>query len=75
MNDKDKDKNNDQGTHYTCTSTRLDQTPGSQAEHIDISALNKVHEQQTGTPISKNRVVALIQQEQAIARDKQNRGT
>ena len=56
--------------HYTCTSTPLDKAPGSRPEYINMDILNKLHEQQTGTPISEDLVVARIQREQAIMRDK-----
>ena len=56
--------------HETCTSTPLDSTPGSQPEHISIDVLNKLHEEQTGTKISKNHATAVIQREQAIIRHK-----
>lgn len=57
-------------THYTCTSTSLDKTPGSRPEHISMEVLNKLHEEQTGTPISSDLIVARIQREQAIMRHK-----
>lgn len=63
-------------THGTCTSTDLDRTPGSSPEHINVDILNRLHQDQTGSAISDNPVVARIQREQAIARDKrQKRGT
>jgi hypothetical protein len=65
-----------QETHGTCTSTDLDSTPGSRPEHINVSVLNDLHEKQTGVCISSDPVVARIQREQAIARDKRvKRGT
>jgi hypothetical protein len=57
-------------THETCTSTDLDKTPGSSPEHINKEVLNKLHESQTGLPISTNPVVARLQREQALTRDK-----
>jgi len=60
-------------THYTCTSTPLDKTEGSRTEHISVKVLNRLHETQTGTPISDNPAVAIIQREKAIMRDKRNR--
>lgn len=65
------DKN--QETHGTCTSTDLDKTPGSKPEHIDVSVLNELYKNQTGTSISSDPVVARIQREQAIVRDKRNK--
>lgn len=61
-------------THNTCTSNpRLEQTPGSQRESINIDVLNKLYEQQHGTPVSTDPVVARIQREQAIVRDKREK--
>lgn len=60
-------------THETCTSTPLDKTAGSSPEHIDRDLLNKLHEQQTGIQISDDPVVARIQREQAIVRDKRQK--
>ena len=41
-----------------------------------MDILNILHERQTGTPISEDLVVARIQREQAIVRDKrEKRGT
>lgn len=57
-------------THETCTSTDLDKTPGSSPEHINKEVLNKLHESQTGVPISTNLAAARLQREQALARDK-----
>lgn len=56
--------------HYTCTSTPLDKTLGSRPEYINMEVLDKLHEQQTGTSISTDPVVARIQREQAIMRNK-----
>lgn len=63
-------KDKDVETHYTCTSTPLDKTPGSRPEHINMEVLNKLHEEQTGTPISSDLIVARIQREHALARHK-----
>jgi hypothetical protein len=62
------DKNTE--THYTCTSTTLDKTLGSRPEHINMDVLNRLHEEQTNTPISSDLAVARIQREQAIMRHK-----
>lgn len=67
---------NIQETHGTCTSTDLDKTPGSKPEHINTEVLDTLYRKQTGVDISSNPVIARIQREQAIVRDKrQKRGT
>ena len=60
-------------THATCTSTPLDRTPGSSPEHINMSVLNELYRNQTGVNVSDDPVVARIQREQALVRDKRNR--
>lgn len=64
-------------THNTCTSNEeLEKTPGSQRESISTDVLNGLYKQQHGAPISSDPVVARIQREQAIVRDKRRqRGT
>ena len=58
-------------THNTCTSNeKLEQTPGSQRESINVDVLNKLYEQQHGVSVSSDPVVARIQREQAIVKDK-----
>lgn len=58
-------------THNTCTSNeKLEQTSGSRRENINVEVLNKLYEQQHGVPISSDPVVARIQREQAIVKDK-----
>jgi len=58
-------------THNTCTGNeKLEQTPGSRKESINVEVLNKLYEQQHGVPVSSDPVVARIQREQAIVRDK-----
>lgn len=57
-------------THETCTSTSLDSTPGSKPERINVGVLNRLHEKQTGVPISPDLVTARLQREQAIIRHK-----
>lgn len=66
--------NEEKPTHYTCTSTPLDRTPGSRPEHISMDVLDKLHEEQTGTPISSDLIVARIQREQALVRHKRGAG-
>lgn len=61
-------------THYTCTSTPLSEEPGSRPEHISTSRLDRLHEEQTGVPISNDPVVAVIQREQALVRHKRKVG-
>lgn len=62
--------------HGTCTSTDLDQTSGSKPELINANVLNDLYKKQTGVKISSDPVVARIQREQAIVKDKrQKRGT
>jgi len=62
-------------THNTCTSNeRLEKTEGSSRENISTGVLNKLYEKQRGTPVSNNPVVARIQREQAIVRDKRQSG-
>jgi len=61
------------GTHETCTSTSLDKTPGSVPEHINIDVLNKRYQELFGTPVSKDPVVARIQREQALIKDKRQK--
>lgn len=61
-------------THNTCTSNeKLEQTPGSRRENIRVEVLNKLYEQQHGVPISSDPVVARIQREQAIVKDKRQK--
>ncbi len=61
-------------THNTCTSNeKLEKTPGSQKESINVKVLNKLYEQQHGVPVSSDPVVARIQREQAIVRDKRQK--
>lgn len=58
-------------THNTCTSNKkLEQTPGSQRENINVDVLNRLYEKQHGFSVSNDPVIARIQREQAIVRDK-----
>jgi hypothetical protein len=56
--------------HNTCTSTPLEGHNGSTRESINTDVLNKLYKKQTGTTISDDPVVARIQREQALVRDK-----
>ena len=53
-------------THSTCTSTPLSDEQGSSPEHIFIKRLDQLHKEKTGTKISSDPVVAVIQREQAL---------
>ncbi|KKR10795.1 MAG: hypothetical protein UT39_C0015G0008 [Candidatus Woesebacteria bacterium GW2011_GWA1_39_21] len=60
----------DKFVHYTCTSSALGRQLGDK-ENIPEELVNKLHVEQTGTSISNDPVVALIQREQALRRSKQ----
>lgn len=62
-------------THGTCTSTPLDQTPGSSPEHINTEVLDILHKEKTGVGISSDPTVARIQREQALVWDKRRKQT
>lgn len=65
----------DERTHYTCTSTRLERTPGSRKEHIDESAVDALVKKYFGF-LAKDQFARTIQREQALAKDKRDeRGT
>lgn len=57
-------------THYTCTSTPLEKTPESEKEYISTVILNEEYERQTGTKVSSDPIVRVIQHEQTIRRSK-----
>lgn len=56
--------------HYTCTSTPLEKEPGSKREWINKERLDALYKEQTGTPISNDPAVAIIQREQALVKHK-----
>jgi hypothetical protein len=56
----------DELTHYTCTSTPLSKTPGSNPEHISRGVLDKIHLERYGVKVSDDPAVAIIQRERVI---------
>lgn len=55
-------------THYTCTSTPLENTPGSKREYISTDSLDK--ETLKRAPLAQNSFSRLIQREQTIRKSK-----
>ena len=61
------------GDHETCTSSPIASKFGYDSEHLPSDVLNSLHKNQTGTEISGDPIIARIQREQALVRDKRSK--
>ncbi|MDO8340840.1 MAG: hypothetical protein Q7T59_02620 [Candidatus Woesebacteria bacterium] len=61
------------GDHSTCTSSPIANELGYHPEHLPREVLDQLYKKHFGTEVSTDPVVARIQREQALVKDKRSK--